>query len=436
MRDPHRHRAASRRLYDPRLQRRAHLSVADPAAGRGRDLQDRRRQRAQRAARGHLYDRHAAVPRWRLSHSLCVDARAGWTAVQSGRAVGRRPGSVVQHRGQLHHQHQLAELRRRKHDVLPRADARSDASELSVGGDRHRARHGADPRFRPAFGAHGGQFLGRYHALHAVHPHSDLRALCAVPDLAGHAADARRLRRCDDAGRRQADHRGRPGRLADRHQDARHQRRRLLQRQCLASVRESDRLVELRADDLDLCDRRGADQRVRPHGRQPAPRLGHPRRHGRSLHRRRRRLLLGRGARQRRAQRPRPDRRQHGRQGSPFRHRRLGLVRRHHHRRLLRRGERHARFLHRARRHGPADQHSAWRGHRRRRRRRHVRHAAVRHHFDLRRRPDGGPHARIRRQEDRSQGSEDGDARHSRPAADVSRLDRGGDAGAVRRRRR
>ena len=32
-------------------------------------------------------------------------------------AVGGRAGSRLQHRGQLHHQHQLAELRRRKHDV-------------------------------------------------------------------------------------------------------------------------------------------------------------------------------------------------------------------------------------------------------------------------------------------------------------------------------
>ena len=41
------------------------------------------------------------------------------------------------------------------------------------------------------------------------------------------------------------------------------------------------------------------------------------------------------------------------------------------------------------RRHDPADQHPARRDHRRRRRRRHVRHAAVRHPRDLRRRPDG-----------------------------------------------
>ena len=292
----------------------------------------------------HLHGRHAAVPRRRLSHPLRADALAGGAAVQSGRAVGGRRGSVVQHGGQLHHQHQLAELRRRKHDVLSRADARPDAPELPVGGDRHRARDRADPRLRAASVTHRRQFLGRYHPLHALHPAADLRPLRAVPGLAGHAADARRLCRRDDAGRRQADHRGRPGRLADRHQDARHQRRRLLQRQRRASVREPDRAVELRADDLDLRARRGADQRVRPHGRQPAPGLGHPRRHGRAVHRRRRRLLLGRSARQRRAQRARPDRRQHGGQGGPLRHRRLRAVRRHHHRRLVRRRQRHARL--------------------------------------------------------------------------------------------
>ena len=94
------------------------------------------------------------------------------------------------------------------------------------------------------------------------------------------------LRRSHDAGRRQADHRGRPRRVAGRDQDARHQWRRLLQCQCRASLREPDRAVELRADDLDLRARRGAHQRVRPHGRQPAPGLGDPRRDGRAVPRR------------------------------------------------------------------------------------------------------------------------------------------------------
>ena len=47
---------------------------------------------------------------------------------------------------------------------------------------------------------------------------------------------------------------------------------------------------------FDLRDRRFAHQCVRPHGWQPAPGLGRPRRHGRAVHRRRDRLLLGRSA--------------------------------------------------------------------------------------------------------------------------------------------
>ncbi len=46
------------------------------------------------------------------------------------------------------------------------------------------------------------------------------------------------------------------------------------------------------------------------------------------------------------------SRRQHGRQGSPQRHRRKRTLRHHHHRCQLRRGQRHARQLHSPRRHG------------------------------------------------------------------------------------
>ena len=80
-----------------------------------------------------------------------------------------------------------------------------------------------------------------------------------------------------------------------------------------------------------------------------------------------------------------------------------------HHRCLVRRGQLHARQLHAARRADPAVQHPARRDHRRRRRRGPLRHAAVRHHLGVHRRPHGRPHARVSRQEDRGQGSEDGD---------------------------
>ena len=256
LRDHRRADAVARRVHDARLQWRADLAFAGAAPGGNAALPRRRRRRDARAALAHLHGRHAAVSRRRLCRSLCADAPAGGAAVQSGGAIRRRARPRLQHGGQLHHQHQLAELRRRKHDVVSRADAGPDASEFPVGGDRHRAGGRADPRLRAGLGQDGRQFLGRYDPLHALRAAADLRALCAVPGVAGHPADARRLCRCDDAGRRQADHRGRPGRLAGRDQDARHQRRRLLQRQRRASVREPDRAVELRADDLDLRARR------------------------------------------------------------------------------------------------------------------------------------------------------------------------------------
>ena len=106
-----------------------------------------------------------------------------------------------------------------------------------------------------------------------------------------------------------------------RDQDARHQRRRLLQRQRRASVREPDGDRQLPADAVDLRPRRGAHQRLRPHGRQRAPGLGDPRGDGAAVPRRRHGRLLGRGGRQPARPRPRDRRRQHGGQGGPLRHR-------------------------------------------------------------------------------------------------------------------
>ena len=79
----------------------------------------------------------------------------------------------------------------------------------------------------------------------------------------------------------------------------------------------------------------------------------------RHVPRRRLGLLVGGGARQSdsSAARRRRGRRQHGRQGSPLRHFQFRAVRHGHDRRLLRRGQFHARFLHAARRAGAAVQH-------------------------------------------------------------------------------
>ncbi len=118
-------------------------------------------------------------------------------------------------------------------------------------------------------------------------------------------------------------------------------------------------------------------------------------------------------------------RRQHGRQGSPLRHRQFdalfatvttdascGAVNTMHD------------SLYAARRHGADGQHHARRDHLRRRRLRPLRHAALRDPRGVHRRADGRAHAGISRQEDRSEGGEDGDARHPHPAAVDPRLHR------------
>ncbi len=62
------------------------------------------------------------------------------------------PASRVQHRRQFHDQHQLAELRRRIHDVVSLADGRAGHPQLFLRRRRHCHRGGARARHRPAHG--------------------------------------------------------------------------------------------------------------------------------------------------------------------------------------------------------------------------------------------------------------------------------------------
>ena len=102
------------------------------------------------------------------------------------------------------------------------------------------------------------------------------------------------------------------------------------------------------------------------------------------------------------------------------------LVRRHHHGRLVRRGQRHARLLHAAGRHGADGDDAAGRGGVRRRRHRPVRHAGFRHPGGVHCRPDDWPHAGIPGQEDRG----------ARDEADLDRHSGHADPGAGRHRHR
>ena len=105
-----------------------------------------------------------------------------------------------------------------------------------------------------------------------------------------------RLHRGDDVRGRQAGDRPGAGRLAGGHQEARHERRRLLQRQFRPSVREPERDHQSGRRCADLRDRRRAHQRLRPHGRRPAPGLGDLRGHGRAVPGRRRDRLWAEAA--------------------------------------------------------------------------------------------------------------------------------------------
>ncbi len=210
-------------------------------------------------------------------------AQAGPAAEPAGHG-GRLGRLVVQHRGELRHEHELAGLRRRDHDELPDPDARPDGAELRLRGVRDGDPGRADPRLRAPLGRDHRQLLGRSDPDDALHPAAAVRDPGAGPRVPGGGADVRRVSQGDGgpaervrrAGGRQgrqarsrregaahdqeveahrAGHRGGPGRLPDRHQAARHQRGRLLQRQLGAPVREPDAAVELPGDAVDPPDR-------------------------------------------------------------------------------------------------------------------------------------------------------------------------------------
>ena len=109
------------------------------------------------------------------------------------------------------------------------------------------------------------------------------------PDLAGSAADLRRARDRDHAPGRVADDRPRPGRVADRDQAARDERRRLLQLELGRAVREPQRALELPRGAVDPADPGGPGVHVREDGARPTARVDGVRGDVRHVRRRRRR---------------------------------------------------------------------------------------------------------------------------------------------------
>ena len=175
------------------------------------------------------------------------------------------PRPVVEHRGQLRDEHELAELRRRVDAQLPDADARARGAELRVRRLRHGDPRGAHPRPGPQAGQRHRQLLGRPHPHDPLHPPAALLRLRAVPRQPGRRADVQRVplgvAPAGHQGRgrqehRRSAHRRRAGGLADRDQGPRDERGRLLQRELGASVREPDAALELRHPPVDPRDTR------------------------------------------------------------------------------------------------------------------------------------------------------------------------------------
>ena len=106
----------------------------------------------------------------------------------------RGPVRLVQHGVELHHEHQLAGLRRRDHDDVPQPDARADLPELRLGGGRDGGARRAVPRVRDVQARRGRQLLARPRPRHRLHPAPAVRDRGGPPGHAGRRPDARRQR--------------------------------------------------------------------------------------------------------------------------------------------------------------------------------------------------------------------------------------------------
>ena len=185
------------------------------------------------------------------------------------RRPARRPlAHLAEHHRELRHEHELAVLRRRVHDVVPEPDGRARRAELRLGRGRHGRPRRGHPRLHAPLGEDAGELLAGPLPLAAPTSSCPLSiVLSASAHLAGRAADLRRRRDRDDGRGRRAVDRPRTGRLADRDQAARDERRRLLQLELGRPLREPERAHELPRDALDPAHPGGPRLHVREDGR-------------------------------------------------------------------------------------------------------------------------------------------------------------------------
>ena len=172
-------------------------------------------------------------------------AAPGPPVPEPGSSEGRRAAHRRQHDRELRHQHELAVLRRRVHDVVPDADGRPCRPELRLGGGGHGgADRGHSRHLRAARATSSGTSGATSTARSSTSCCRSSIVLAVAADLAGRAADVPRPCDRDDAAGRTPDDCPRPGRLADRDQAARHERRRLTTtrtRPCRSRTRTASR---------------------------------------------------------------------------------------------------------------------------------------------------------------------------------------------------
>ena len=237
------------------------------------------------------------------------------------------PGDRVQHGGQLRDQHELAVLRAGDRHGPHRADARADRAELRVRGGRPRGGDRAGSRVRPVDDRPARQLLGRPDPRHRPDPAADGVRVRDRADRARRGAEPARPAWPSPASDGSSSTIAlAPGRVAGGDQGARHQRRRHLQRQLRAPVREPQRLDQPHRDLPAAGDPGVSHPDVRHAGRQPQAGLRAAVGDGRAVGRDARGDLVGRGAPERPGRAAR--RRGHGGQGGPVRHPGLGAVRR------------------------------------------------------------------------------------------------------------
>ncbi len=183
-----------------------------------------------------------------------------------------RPG--LQHRGQLHHQHQLAGLQRGEHRLQLHPDGGPGGAQLHLRRHRDRRRRRPGPRAGPAQRQRDRQLLDRRGARHPLPAAAPLPPRGPRPDLAGRPPDAGRDGRGDDARRRAADPHLRADGEPGGDQGAGHQRRGLPQRQLGPPLRGPDPAGHVRPDRQHLPHPFGAGPHLRLHRGRRAPGLG------------------------------------------------------------------------------------------------------------------------------------------------------------------